>query len=241
MANALVTGGIFAIPTFILVVWLKLTGRRVEWAPLLWAGFSFAIYMVALRTKGVLPQPGFMSGLELDWVEKSLSLLGTCAILAFLPRVSFKDAGVRWDQTAGSLRPVVVAAVMTIVGATISSVMISSSPNVSAEWLLFQATMPGLDEELFMRGLMLLLFHQAFGKSMTIGGAKTGWGLWLTTLLFGLLHGIAWVEGGLQINAAAIVFTGLIGFVAGWMRERTGSLVVPVLFHNAFNVTQAFV
>jgi membrane protease YdiL (CAAX protease family) len=29
--------------------------------------------------------------------------------------------------------------------------------------------------------------------------------------------------------------------VAGWMRERTGSLVAPVLSHNAFNVAQSFV
>jgi membrane protease YdiL (CAAX protease family) len=49
------------------------------------------------------------------------------------------------------------------------------------------------------------------------------------------------VDGALQINAAAIVGTGFIGFVAGWARERTGSLVVPVLFHNTFNVAQAFV
>lgn len=241
MENALVTGGVFAVPTSLLVVWFRLTGRRVEWPPLLWAGFSFAIYMVAIRSTSVLPQPAFMSGLELNWVGKSLSLLCTCAMLAFLPRVSFKDAGVRWDQTAGSLRPVGITAAMTVFFATVSSALISPSPNTSAEWLVFQATMPGLDEELFMRGLMLLLFHQAFGKSMTIGGAKTGWGLWLTTVLFGLLHGVAWVDGALQIEAAAIVLTGLTGFVAGWIRERTGSLVGPVLFHNIFNVAQSFV
>ena len=235
------TAGIFAVPTLMLVIWYRLIDRRVDWRPLLWAGFSFGIYMLALRSTDVLPQPAFVSQLELNWVGKSLSLLVTCAILAFLPRVGFRDAGVRWGQTAGSLRPVTVTAVLTIVGATVTSAMISSSPNLSGEWLAFQATMPGLDEELFMRGLLLLLFHQAFGKGMTVWGAETGWGLWLTSALFGLLHGVGWVEGALQVDAAAIVLTGFIGFVAGWTRERTGSLIVPVLFHNAFNLAQAFV
>ena len=239
--SALVTLGVFAIPTLVVVAGFKLTGRPVKRAPLLWAGFAFAVYIGALRGGSLLPQPSVLAELQLNWVGKTLSLLTTCSILAFLPRVSFRDAGVRWDQAAGSLRPVGVTAVMTILGATVTSAMISSSPNLSTEWLMFQATMPGLDEELFMRGLMLLLFHQAFGKGMTIAGAETGWGLWLTTALFGLLHGVAWVDGALQLNAPAIVLTGSIGFAAGWMRERTGSLMVPVLFHNAFNLAQAFV
>jgi len=224
-----------------LVGWFRLTGRRVEWAPLAWAGLAFAIYMIALRSRSWLPQPALLGGLELNWTGKSLSLLSTCAILAFLPRVSFKEAGLRWGQAAGSLRPVIIVVVMTVLSATVTSAFISSSPNTSPEWLMFQATMPGLDEEIFMRGLLLLLFHQAFGKGMAIGGAETGWGLWLTTLLFGLLHGVAWADGALQVEIPAIVLTGMIGFVAGWTRERTGSLVVPVFFHNIFNVAQSFI
>ncbi len=239
--RALVTAGIFVVPTLLLVIWFRINNRRVEWRPLLWAGLSFAIYMLALRSTDVLPLPEFLAQWEQNWVGKSLALLATCAILAFLPSVGFREAGVRWAQNAGSLRPVAVTAVMTIVGATITSGLISSSPDLSREWLTFQATMPGLDEELFMRGLLLLLFHQAFGKGMTIWGAETGWGIWLTSVLFGLLHGVGWVDGALQFNVAVIMLTGSIGFIAGWARERTGSLVIPVLFHNAFNVAQAFV
>jgi hypothetical protein len=42
MGTALVTAGIFVAPTLALVIWYRHTGRRVEWAPLLWAGFAFA-------------------------------------------------------------------------------------------------------------------------------------------------------------------------------------------------------
>ena len=101
--------------------------------------------------------------------------------------------------------------------------------------------MPGLDEEPFFRGLLLLLLHQTFGKGLKVWGAETGWGLWLVTAVFGLLHGITVESGELEVNLWVIVSTGFIGFVATWMRERTGSLVAPVLFHNLINVAQAFV
>ena len=59
--------------------------------------------------------------------------------------------------------------------------------------------------------------------------------------LFGLLHGVTVPQGVASVDVAMIVLSGLVGFIAGWMRERTGSLVAPILFHNAFNVFQSFV
>ena len=92
-----------------------------------------------------------------------------------------------------------------------------------------------------MRGLLLLLLHQAFGRGLSIWGADTGWALWLVVAIFGLLHGVTAESGEVQISFWAIVSTGFVGFILTWMRERTGSLVVPVLFHNVFNLAQAFV
>ena len=61
------------------------------------------------------------------------------------------------------------------------------------------------------------------------------------TAWFGLLHGVTLQEGNLDINVGVILGTGFVGFVLTWMRDVTGSLVMPVLFHNATNVAQAFV
>ena len=107
---------------------------------------------------------------------------------------------------------------------------------------MFQATLPGLDEELYFRGLLLLLMHQAFGKGLRIWWADTGWGLWLVVLIFGLAHGFTYEDGALVgVSFGAIFLTGYIGFILTWMRERTGSLLVPILYHNLFNLTMALV
>ena len=241
MEKAILTAGVLAIPTLILVIGFKLTGRKVEWVPLLWAGFACLVYFLLLRSRGELPSPAFLDELDRNWFGKTLSIAGTIAMLYFLPRVGFLDAGVTWKQNEGSLKPVIIAAAVVVLSMTFASYAFGPSPNTSVENLLWQATMPGIDEELFMRGLLLLLLHQAFGKGLNIWGAETGWGFWLVTVTFGLLHG-ATIEGSdVDIDISVTMATGFMGFILAWMRERTGSLVVPVLFHNVSNVAQAFV
>ena len=138
MEKILLTAAIFLVPTLLLVAGFKLSGRRVEWAPLLWSGFAFAVYMTLLRSRGVIPEPAFMAELSLNWYGKGLAILGTLTMLYYL-------------------------------------------------------------------------------------------------------HGVAWTDAGLALSLPAIVMTGTIGFVEGWLRERSGSLVAPILFHNGFNLAQSFV
>ena len=241
MEKALVIAGIFIGPTTILIIGFRLSGRKVDWVPLRWAGFACLVYILLLKSRSVIPVPVLLEGLPLIWFGKLLSLAGTVAMLCFVPRVGFRAAGMTWRQDRSSLRPVLTTGAITVVAASVASFLFMYNPNTSVENLLFQATLPGLDEELFMRGLLLLLLHQAFGRGLKIGGADTGWGFWLVVAVFGLLHGVTVESSELQLNLGAIASTGFVGFILTWMRERTGSLVVPVLFHNLFNVAQAFV
>ncbi len=241
MEKALVTAAVLVVPTILMVIGFRLYGRKVELAPLLWAGFAFLVYFLLLRSRGVVPNPVFMDELTLNWFGKTLSLAGTIAMLYFLPRVGFRAAGLTWKQKKGSLSPVLRTGGLVLLFTTGGAFLVASSPNTSLENLLWQATMPGLDEELFMRGLVLLLFHQAFGKGLNVMGADTGWGFWLAVSIFGLIHGVTVQDGELAVNLWAIAGTGFMGFVLTWMRERTGSLVIPIVFHNISNVAQAFV
>ncbi len=62
----------------------------------------------------------------------------------------------------------------------------NSSETADFETIAFQWTMPSIDEELFYRGVLLLMMNEAFTRRVTILGAPIGYGGLLTSLLFGL-------------------------------------------------------
>ena len=118
----------------------------------------------------------------------------------------------------------------------IIGLLTDSGFRISAEYFLFELSMPGLDEEIFYRGIGLALMNRAFGKSRGLFGAKIGWGLIIISVLFGLVHGVYLTE---QMKLKIDLFSGLLttfsGFLLGWLRERSGSLVLPIAAHNLGN------
>ena len=99
-----------------------------------------------------------------------------------------------------------------------------------AETLLFQATMPGLDEELAFRGIGFVLFARSFQ------GAARAWApLTITSLLFGFIHLVVFNHRALHVEYAPLVFVLLFGFLLALIRLRSGSLLGPILGHNLSN------
>lgn len=96
--------------------------------------------------------------------------------------------------------------------------------------ILVQFLAIALPEEVFFRGYLQDRLNAVCGRPWRLWGAEIGPGLFLTALLFMLCHlliAVNWVR--LAIFFPALLF--------GWMRERTGSLLPPVLFHALSNLT----
>ena len=106
------------------------------------------------------------------------------------------------------------------------------------ENFLFQLTMPCIIEEVTYRGVLLTLLGRIFQPNMRLGKIHFGMGVVITAILFGLWHGLS-ITNDFQISIAWLpfVFTGLIGFVLALVKERTGSLVYPILIHIVINLT----
>ena len=107
----------------------------------------------------------------------------------------------------------------------------------------YEATMPGLGEELVYRGALLMLLNQAFGRPWRFAGIQFGWGFIIVTAMFGLLHGTAVQPGHsptVVLYWSGMIFPFIVGGVLAWLRERTGSVWPGVLFHNFVNVLNHF-
>ena len=95
-----------------------------------------------------------------------------------------------------------------------------------------------LPEELFYRGYIQAALKRVFKKRVRILGASMGWEVVLTAFLFAIGHLITVPH----VFRLAVFFPGLL---FGYLRERSDSLVAPIIIHALSNclmfVVQGFV
>ncbi len=175
---------------------------------------------------------------ELGWWQIKLASIfwGLAFVFTFKP-ISLKEFGLTFQWNPGSLKPVVISTIVIAVCLLTYHYFFDPFGTKSAEYIIFQSTMPGLAEELTFRGIFLTLLNRSLGKNWNLFGAKIGWGFIITTVLFGAIHGIS-IDPNLELhfNAIPILITGFFGAIFCWMREKTGSIYPSVVAHNLFNV-----
>lgn len=170
-------------------------------------------------------------GGDWNWTGKLLSLvLSALAIAAF--RLSPAAVGLTFRQRHATIG--LIALVFFIAwGACLGLVFRPGAPD--AETLVFQATMPGLSEELVYRGIAPALLLGLIRQKAP--GEGIPWAVILaTSAIFGVWHGLRYADGKFGFDAMSALFP-LIGSIpGGWLRFKTGSLLFPVLAHSLANL-----
>jgi len=196
--------------------------------------------IVVLGGMAVQQQLPFFSALEWNWPGKIAAVIATLAMMRCLPGATRGEMGLTWKAMPGSVVPAMIAAVaLCAFSWTLQAALTGPSP-IEPERLAYQALMPGLDEELFFRGLLLAVLIRAFGAGPSLAGAPIGWAAIAVTFLFAAGHGFRIIPDGVQFSALAVAVTGVIGFGLVWIRQRTGTLLAPILAHNIINLGNGF-
>ena len=185
-----------------------------------------------LLARGYRLIPDFLGG-DWNWTGKALALAGTLAI-ASLPLFGWRRSGLTLEQHPGSLRAAIPVALLYC-GFFLAIALAFSSDPPSREDVAFQLTMPGIEEELFYRGVLLFALDQAFRARKRLLGVDWGWGAVLSSFAFGLAHALSYSKGEYSLDLSTLALTALPSFVAVWLRYRTGSVVLPVALHNFGN------
>lgn len=206
--------------------------RSFQWR---WFAGALALYFLYdfLLTRGFYLIPSLPEGASWNWLGKAMSLAGMLAIAA-LPVMGWRRCGITLKQGEGWLRAFVVFVVLSAVVFYFAVTTGDGAPD-DAETIAYQWTMPGLDEEVFYRGVLLLAMNEAFRARANILGAPIGYGGLLTSVLFGLAHGMDFGAQGFSFDAMTFAMTGAPALILLWMRERSGSVVIPILAHNVVN------
>ncbi len=93
----------------------------------------------------------------------------------------------------------------------------------------------GFGEELLFRGYLQSRLNAAWGKPFRFYGVGWGWGLIISSALFGLMHALNFgsLAGGEWAPAWWWgVWTLVSGVVFGAVREKTGSILAPAMLHG---------
>jgi hypothetical protein len=191
----------------------------------------FATELASFGFQARLVGPG-----HYPWLGKALGTLAVLGIAAARVGVSFASLGLTRAPAPRPLWPV-LAGVAACVLASFADPSIPGDPH-APECVAFEATMPGLDEELFFRGLLLAALGSAFPARWTLWGARVGWGHAVSVAVFVLGHLVS-VDGALHPHVATDVLpaASLLGFALActFVRARSGSVWWAVATHNAAN------
>ena len=180
-------------------------------------------------------------GEEWNWSGKLIDLAVLVAISAVLIRSGAfraQEFGLTLRQAPGTMRGMAfVILPYFLLLAVLTATLFGQKTPPDLQNVAFEATMPGLAEELSFRGIQLALFDRMFKARFRLLGAEMGYGAIVTSIIFGLVHGLGFDKHmALQFSAITTISTGTIGFVLAWTRARTQSLVMPVIVHNITNL-----
>lgn len=234
MANAALAAGVFL--AFALPGLLKRDAWR--WVPVV---FVIALLDSVTTLLPFLDRHLQFPGLNWNWTGKLLNIAAMLLMSVYLiasQRMTAKDIGLTPRQAPGTGRALVTVILPYLaVFAALTLAMLGSTKPPSRETLAYQATMPGLAEELSYRGVQLAIFNKMFTGRFRLFGAEIGYGAIAISMAFGVLHGLGFDKAfHLQMSPLAAAFTGSIGFVLAWLRERSKSLALPVVLHNVTNL-----
>jgi uncharacterized protein len=174
-----------------------------------------------------------------NWQGKLLALAATLVIAA-LPMFGWRRVGLTLAQVPGSLRSA-LPVLLLYCGFFLALALVFPNDGTTAENVAFQLTMPGLEEEPFYRGILLLALDRAFLGRVRFLGVDWGWGAVLSSMVFGLVHAFGYSDGALGFDAMTMALTAIPSFLAIWLRLRTGSLLMPIVAHNFGNTIMATV
>lgn len=206
------------------VAWLD--RQRRAWAVVTIAG---VVLYLALRAVPWLTPGARVLGAYWNWSGHLLALGGMLLLAAaFARRAGLGPRALGFVRPAALGAAAAVAAAALLLNFTLNAALGLGPYKASGETWLFLATMPGLAEEVAFRGVLLAAAERAAPATGRIAGIALSRGAVLLTLAFVALHGLT-VGTLTSVLPASLLYL--------WLRLKTGSVIVPIVAHNLWNLT----
>ena len=192
--------------------------------------FCFILYSMALRVSMFIEVLRIGNG---NWSGKIIAIVLGCLCFVIFKKYFNENNFFTRKQDTKNIKSVIIVSCITILLLCIQSLFDGSEQPNSIEYLLFELLMPGIDEEIMFRGILLGLLLSSIKVRIPLIGNPS---LLMISLLFGLGHGLQiGPDFSFNIDPVTIVYTGILGYILGWITIKTKSILFPIIMHNAFN------
>lgn len=164
------------------------------------------------RIKGFTKDLGFYKPPK-GWMKLSVILIVVSFIISLVPLLYLKYSGVISSDAL----------------ATNNFKSNNFGGSLIIEILLYAVVKTSLSEELFFRGFLGKRLIRRFG--FKVGNS-------VQAILFGLLHGIAFIPYGILTVCIVVAFPIVLGYIFGWVNEKksNGSILPSWVIHGTSNV-----
>ena len=208
----------------------------------------FVVYFISdmlLQHYGKELLPLDFLGLKFNWSGKILSLVLSLIILFLVSKEERTQIGFTAQTNPKSALKfgLLVFIGFTLFDIVFKMILFPKGGAFDLETFIFQASMPGLTEEIALRGISLWLLNKAFAPKWNYRGVELGWSFVIITILFGVSHGaILDQDFHLKFDIITIVYLTLISsFSLGVLRVFSGNLIFSILGHNTINLINAVI
>ena len=193
---------------------------------LAYLGYSI-LDLLALEVTPQLPNT------QWNWSGKLVSIVLACIAIPVM-RISRDEAGLTLPRTRSSM--------LWTAGGTLLAVLVAVAVNSigrSHQWptmesLWFEATLPGIGEEIAYRGIAFALFARCF----VVQSPKWAWvpPVLGPTVFFALGHGFTFNHFTPHLEWLPCAYAFVMGLILAVLRLRSKSLLGSVAAHNAANL-----
>lgn len=173
------------------------------------------------------------------FVTHSLMWILSILVIILLTREKMRDYG--FSRGSFRLRGKIFLWLIPMAFVSIMSFLVSRSSGEIKEGfgfshlqdIVFVWIYASICEEIFTRGLLQSFLSPLIGYGINLSkNLRLSLPVLFSGLYFGLMHIVAIGKMGPPV----IVLTTLLGLVAGYYREKTGSLIPAIVIHALFNI-----
>lgn len=178
--------------------------------------------------------------------ELCLALLGIAIARRWLPRADFAT---RWPRGKTLVDKAIVWGVvfglimlLSDHGAHLVRGLAPVSPANTAidiaGWLAFELLLVGICEEMLFRGFLLGLLEALSPSRARFGGFSISTAGITIALIFALAHANNFATDPWPVALGQQIYALALGILYAWLRERSGSLLAPMVAHSVSDFTE---